>query len=234
MTCLEPWRGSLVRKTRWVFEKSPDPGACLTDSQQERPSSKAATEPTGNIVFPPGALTSMFYASILALVLQCGTTAAAAIIIVFTPTVGLGCRSLGYVIYGVTSLLIMFFIIISTICVRISETRVGPSNTFSVKNLTAFTAIALRRLSLLLALINATGLVVLSCFQFSHFLDNCYCNASVVGRGTDSFIIISFGEWISTMRTARVSATILAAASMAIYMFSLWLLNSPPVEIDRL
>ena len=128
----------------------------------------------------------------------------------------------------------MFLTIISTICARISETRVGPSATSSVKSLTAFTAIALRRLSLLLALINATGLIVLSCFQVSNFLDSCYCWASVIGRGMDSYILISFEEWVSTMRTSRIAATILAAASMAIYMFSLWLLNSPPVEIDRL
>jgi hypothetical protein len=81
-------------------------------------------------------------------------------------------------------------------------------------------------------LVNATGLIVLSCFQFSHFLDNCYCNASVIGRGTDSYIIISFDGWIPTMRTSRVSATILAAASMAVYMIFLWLMSSLPPEIN--
>jgi len=175
----------------------------------------------------------MFNASIFALVLQCGTTAAAAIIIVFTPTVGLGCRSLGYIIYGVMAVLIMFLTIISTISfVRISETRAERSTSFSVKGLTAFAAIALRRLCLLLALNNATGLIAISCFQFSNLLDNCYCNAAVIGRGVDSYVVISFEGWIPTMRTSRVSATILAGASMATYMFSLWLLNAPPTEID--
>ena len=126
----------------------------------------------------------------------------------------------------------MFLTIISTILVRISETRVGRSNAFSVKGFTAFTAIALRRFCLVLALINATGLIALSCFQFSHLLDNCYCNAAAIGRGTDSYVVISFEGWISTMRTSRISATILAGASMAIYMFSLWLLNAPPTEND--
>ena len=75
---------------------------------------------------------SMFNASILALVLQCGTAAAATIIIVFTPTVGLGCRSLGYILYGAIAVLIMFFTIVSTILTRISETRVGPPTAFPV------------------------------------------------------------------------------------------------------
>jgi len=133
----------------------------------------------------------------------------------------------------VLAVLIMFLTIISTIFVRISETRVGRSTAPSVKGLTTFAAIALRRFCLLLALINATGLIAISCFQFSNLLDNCYCNAAVIGRGVDSYVVISFEGWIPTMRTSRISATILAGASMAIYMFSLWLLNAPPTEIDH-
>lgn len=184
-------------------------------------------------MFPPGALTSMFNASISALILQCGTTAAAVIIVVFTPTVGLGCRSLGYLIYGGTAILILILTIISTIFARISETRVGKSTTFSVKGLTAFTAIALRRITLFLAFANAAGLIVLSSFQFSHFLDNCYCNASVTGRGVDSYIIISFEGWVSTMRAARISATVISAASVASYMVFLRLMSALPTDVDR-
>ena len=161
----------------------------------------------------------MFKASIFALVLQCGTTVAATIITVFTPTVGVGCRSLGYILYGTTAILVLFFTIISTILARISETRVGPS--IVVKGLSAFAAITFRRIALFLAFVNAAGLVVLSCLQFSHSFDNCYCNASVIGRGVDSYIIVSFDGWISVMRHARIAATILAVASIAVYMFFL-------------
>ena len=191
-------------------------------------------------MFPPGALISMFNASIFALVLQCGTTVAAAIIIVFTPRIGLGCRSLGYIIYGGTSILILFLTIISTLFARISETRFGPSTTFSIKGFTAFTAITLRRISLILAFLNATGLIILSCSQVSGILENCYCNASVLGHGVDSYFIISYEGWdstskrASTMRTARIVATVLAGATMAIYMFFLWLMSALPAEIDYL
>ena len=182
----------------------------------------------------------MFNASIFALILQCGTTVAAAIIIVFTPRIGLGCRSLGYIIYGGTSILILFLTIISTLFARISETRFGPSTTFSIKGFTAFTAITLRRISLILAFLNATGLIILSCSQVSGILENCYCNASVLGHGVDSYFIISYEGWdstskrASTMRTARVVATVLAGATMAIYMFFLWLMSALPAEIDYL
>jgi len=165
----------------------------------------------------------MFNALFFALILQCGTTAAAMIIIIFTPTIGLGCRSLGYALYGGVAIVIMFLTIISTIFARISETRKKRSGI--VKKFTAFIAIALRRISLFLAFINAAGLIVLSCFQFSHFLDNCYCNASVIGRGTDSYFLTSYQGWVSTMRTARTSATALAVATMGTFMIFLGLMS---------
>ena len=188
-----------------------------------------SARPAEVVVFPQGAFMSMFIASILALILQCGTTTAATIVTVFTPTVGVGCRALGYILYGGIALLILFLTIISTIFARISETRHKESTT--VKNFTAFIAITLRRISLFLAFLNATGLIVLSCLQFSHFLDNCYCNAGVIGRGTDSYITTSYEGWISTMRTARIVATVLAVVSMAIYMTSLWIMNALSREI---
>jgi len=214
--------------------KTSNAGGYLTDSQQMRRyiSEITATRPARDFVFPPGVFTSMFLASIFALVLQCGTTAAAAIIVIFTPTIGVGCRSLGYIIYGAIALAILFLTIVSTICAHISETRIGPFTI--IKNFTAFIAVALRRISLYLVFINAVGLIVLSCFQFSHFFDNCYCNASVIGRGMDSYIIISYEGWASTMRTARIVATVLAAVSMAIYMISLWIMNALSMEIGYL
>ena len=181
-------------------------------------------------MFPPGALISMFNASLLALVLQCGTTGAAAIIIFFTPTIGLGCRSLGYIIYGANAIVIMFLAITSTVSAHIAETRSEGSAT--VKDFTALAAIALRKITFLYALLNATGLMTLSGFHFSNFLDNCYCNASVTGRGTESYIIISFVDWISTMRIARTVGTVLAGVSMSIYMVFLWLMSALPAEIE--
>ena len=173
----------------------------------------------------------MLKASIFALILQWGTTVAAVIIMVFTPTVGLGCRSLGYIIYGGIAVLILFLTVISTISTRISETRDGKRSPF-VKTFTAFIAIALRRICLVLVFANATWLIVLSSFQFSHFFDNCYCNASVIGRGTGSYIVISLERWIPTMRAARIAGTVISAASMAIFMGFLWVMSSLPTDIS--
>ena len=169
----------------------------------------------------------MFGAMIPALILQCGITVAATVIIFFTPTVGMGCRSLGYLIYGGLAIVIMFLAILSTIFARISETR-DTTRSPSVKYSTALIAIILRRFYFSLALINATGLIVMSCFQFSRFLANCYCNASVIGRGTGSYVTIGPGKWITVTTNSRIAGTVLSAVSMATYMIFIALVTSPP------
>ena len=171
----------------------------------------------------------MFKASIFALILQCGTTIAAAIVAIYSPTVGLGCRSLSYLLYGGIAIIIMFLTIISTISARISETRNERSPT--VKRFTASIAIALRRISLFLAFTNATELLLLSCLQFARVIDNCYCDSSVTGLGADAYITFSYQGWIPAVRNSRIVATIIAATSMTIYMVFLWFVNALPAEI---
>ena len=164
----------------------------------------------------------MFHASIFGLILQCGTTAAAAIIISFTPTVGLGCRSLGYILYGTIAIIIMFLSIISTVLAWISEIRKKP--------LAGSIAIALRKISFLLALTNGAGLILLSCLQFTSTLENCYCNASVLGRGVDSYITISYDG--SATISSRVSGTVISAVTMIIYTVFVWITSALPGDTD--
>ena len=152
------------------------------------------------------------------------------IIIIFTPTVGLGCRSLGYTVYGGTAIIIMFLTIISTISARISETR--EERSVFVKTFTAFIAIALRWICFLLALINGVALVLLSCLQFANLLDNCYCNASVLSRGTDSYMIIFYNGSVTTMRDSRLFAILISGVVMLIYMVFLRLITSLPNDLD--
>ena len=148
-----------------------------------------------------------------------------------TQTTGLGCRPLGYALYGATAILILFLAVTSTILVRnISETLDDKPSPI-VKSFTAFIAITLRRVSRSLAFINATELVAISCLQFSHLIDNCYCNASVIGRGTGSYILVSLEGWISTMRASRIAGAVISVASMAIYVIFLRVFNSLPSEI---
>ena len=168
----------------------------------------------------------------MAFILQFGVTAASTIIVVFTPTIGLGCYSLGYILYGVLSLLVLYLTMASTILARISETR--NERSIAVKRFTAFIAIAFRRMSLLLAFINTTGVIFFFFSQFSRLVGTCYCHASVVGRGKNSYVVVTYDGWLSVMRTSRILASILAAGSMATYMIFLRVMSSFPSEIDHL
>ena len=171
----------------------------------------------------------MFKSAIFALLLQVGVTSAAVVTTVFAPTFGLGCRSLGYIIYGGIAIIILFLTIISTILARISETRKGKSP--FVGNVTAFFAIALRWTCYLLALINSAGLIALSGFQLSNFLNNCYCNAGVIGNGKDTYIIIVLHGWIPAMRKYYAAGVATATSSMFIFMVALWRNSSPSTEM---
>ena len=206
-------------------------GVCLTGfRQEERPLLQPATPPAPkHTTFPPGVFWTMFRAAVLALLLQCGVTSAALIVVVFTPTVGLGCCSLGYTLYTGLSILIMFLTIISTILVRISETRKGKSP--DVERVTTRLAITIRKVCFLLALLNAVGLVVLSCFQFSNLLYSCYCTSSVIGRGPNTYIVILLDDWVPIMRKARITGVAIAAGSVYVFMSSLAIINYPPAEM---
>jgi len=197
----------------------------LAREKEEKRRSASGVIPTltmeKKVVFPPGAFISMFNATIMALVLQCGTTVAATVIIVFTPPSGSGCRPLIYAAYGGASIVIMFLNIISTIFTRISETRKGLA---FVKCFTGFIATTLRRISFLLAFVNGVGLIVSSCFQFAHLLDGCSCNVSFPGAGSIS------PDW---MRNSRIIATAVSAGVMAIYMVFLWFMTRLPDDLER-
>lgn len=161
----------------------------------------------------------------MALILQGGITAAAVIVLIPIPPLGLDCRSLGYIIYGATGIFIVSLTITSTILARISETRERPT---VVKRFTAFIAITLRNISFLLAFTNRIGFIVFHCLQFSNFLDNCYCLANVIGRGTDSYMVYTYEGWISKIRNLHIVATVLAAFFVFVYMVSLWVMSVPP------
>ena len=194
------------------------------------PGYEVTAQPRGT--FPQGALTSMFIASIFALILQCGTTAAATIIVAFTPKPGGWCRSVGYIIYGGIAVIIMFLTIISTISTRISETRADRSTT--VKDFTAFIAIALRRISFLLAFANATWLIMCSILPTFALFNTCYCSATHISRGVDSFILFVSKDPPQKIEISRIIATGLAVACTTSYMIFLWIMSASPKETEYL
>ena len=168
--------------------------------------------------FPQGTRRSMIYGVILGLLLQFGTTGAAVIILIYTPRTGLGCRSLGYLIYGGVAIIIMFLTILSTILARISE--IAQDKSF-LERIAGSLAIAIRCICLILAVLNSVGTIVLSCLQFANLLANCYCNASVLGNGANTYIVVIITELIGAMRYARAYGVAAAIGSISVFTISL-------------
>ncbi|KAG6371065.1 hypothetical protein JVT61DRAFT_10602 [Boletus reticuloceps] len=71
--------------------------------------------PEINVLWPRGVVFNMIVASLMSLQLQWGTTIAAILAAWFTPTIGLGCRSLAYLIYGMLSTAVWILLLLSSV-----------------------------------------------------------------------------------------------------------------------
>ncbi|KAK7457052.1 hypothetical protein VKT23_010355 [Stygiomarasmius scandens] len=181
-----------------------------------------------------GVWSRIFVASLMALFLQWGTTGAALLIVLMTPTRGLGCRSTAYLIYASLSTLVWGLLVLSSILSRYSTfTVIDPIKGEPRYNLRSRIAgdmsIALRRLGKVLAGINAVGIVVTNMFQFSSVFDECYCDGSVIGLGMENaYVVISLQSGDTTsMRTAWLGGVFLALGSAALFVGVLNLLINP-------
>ncbi|KAK2465062.1 hypothetical protein APHAL10511_002870 [Amanita phalloides] len=119
----------------------------------------------------------------LALFLQWGTASAAIMSMYLTPARGFGCRSGSYLFYGLLATIIWLFSLISSILVQSYMTAQQHSRTTT---LAYVFSIIFRHLAKALAAINTLWLFTSSLLQFSNLFDTCYCNASVLGRGSHS------------------------------------------------
>ncbi|KDR76728.1 hypothetical protein GALMADRAFT_66963 [Galerina marginata CBS 339.88] len=182
-------------------------------------------------------ISRMFIASALALMLQWGTTAGAVIIVWFTPTVGLSCRSGSYIAYGVLSTLVWIMLLTSSILTYYSIRTPPPSRKGQFVIAIAYRgtrwlSVFLRRLGKLLAAINAVWLVASGILQVSNFrlYYNCYCNSDVfwLGKGAYNVILLTPEDAVA-MRTAWIGGFTLAAGAAAIFSGFISLFTDPPL-----
>ena len=181
---------------------------------------------------PPGVGERIFIASVAALGLQWGTTVSAAIAMVFTPTSGLGCRSGSYLLYGVVSTMIWLALLLSSFLAHYAKARHdgggSPSSGFNSANLARGLATFLRRLSVLVAGCNALFVILACVSQFSNFYSTCYCNSSVLGRGSQrAYNIIAAGYDYDRMEAAWIGGVVLASGCVILFLFFLHLILEP-------
>ncbi|KAG1892789.1 hypothetical protein F4604DRAFT_1913486 [Suillus subluteus] len=185
-----------------------------------------------------GIFSRMFKASLLPLALQWATTGAAVLVVYFTPTVGLGCRSLAYLIYGALATIVWAMLVMSSIlshyAYSYSDTPRSPylylsraKSPFSSIAIVKIVSNLLRWGGKLVAIVNALGIIAAGFLQFTSVYDNCYCNSSVLGIGPQYAytIVVVDGLDLSQTTAAWAGAVALGLSTSGIFMFSIGLLT---------
>ena len=131
----------------------------------------------------------IIYSFCLALALQWSTGGASILISYLTPTVGLSCRSGGYLIYTVNSTIILFLLIV---CSFLSDLFILEPEEHLVKSYYGWTAVALRTLAKTIAVINSVWIFLHCVFEFTSFYNNCWCNSIYAVMGQKGYWI-----WLS-------------------------------------
>ncbi|KAG1777418.1 hypothetical protein EV702DRAFT_1179523 [Suillus placidus] len=163
----------------------------------------------------PGVFTRMVIASCASLALQWGTAGGAFMVEWFTPTIGVGCRSLSYLIYGVVSTVIWMMLLTSSILAHYSAAAAYSNR----KSLSARVPLAfshcLRRMGKLLAIANSLWVVSICILQYSDFYDTCFCNSSMISRGNAAayITIIETTAQAALAQAAWIGALFLACTS---------------------
>ncbi|KAJ7216598.1 hypothetical protein GGX14DRAFT_442128 [Mycena pura] len=158
-----------------------------------------------------GVFSRFFVASLAALVLQWSTSGASLMIVYFTPTVGLGCRSGAYLLYSVVATMIWAILVTSSILSHYATAYPKFSKPELAHRTAAQLAIFLRRLAKLLATLNAAWIIAAFMLQFANFFDSCYCNSVVLGLGTRARVnMVLDSSDIAAMKGVWVGGIVLA------------------------
>ena len=182
---------------------------------------------------PSGMWKRIFVASCYALGLQWATTGSAAIIVLFTPTTGLGCRSAIYILYGLVSTIIWMMLMSSSYLAHYAKVRHGrgdpPRSRFNPANLAEGLAAFLRRLATFFAVCNTFLGILAGVLQFSNFFSTCYCDSSVLGRGAQhAYDVIDFGGYdYQTVTAAWAGGVVLVGVYVVVFLFSLHVMLEP-------
>ena len=127
----------------------------------------------------------IIYSFCLALALQWSVSSASIVLSYLTPTVGLSCRSGGYLIYTVTSTVILFLLVV---CSFLSDLSVLKTQRHLVR-IYGWIAVALRTLAKTMAVLNAVWICLHCIFEFTNYYENCWCN-------TNYAVLRQNGYWI--------------------------------------
>ncbi|PMD37039.1 hypothetical protein L207DRAFT_393462, partial [Hyaloscypha variabilis F] len=172
--------GTAEEKENWIFPSS-------------SPSSNKGTDANIGMI--------CFQATIMATILQWGTTGAAILMAYNTPVIGLGCESGGYLIYGLLATLVWALLVFSAyLSQRYAADLSCPSLRKNIRFpfLPSILIPATRVIGKTLAWINAGWLLSISLLQFANRYNNCWCMSCL---GKSGWVIL----WASNSQVAQVA-----------------------------
>ncbi|KAG1828689.1 hypothetical protein EV424DRAFT_499018 [Suillus variegatus] len=165
----------------------------------------------------PGMFTRMVIASCASLALQCGTIGGALMTEWFIPTIGLGCRSLSYLIYGALSIAIWMMLLTSSILAHYSAAYSYRAS-LSARVALAFSHL-LRRMGKLLAIANSLWVVLTCIFAYSNFYDTCFCNSNIIKGNVNAYVtIIETTAQATLAKAAWIGGLVLACTSASAFV----------------
>ncbi|KAJ6477355.1 hypothetical protein C8R47DRAFT_1140144 [Mycena vitilis] len=176
----------------------------------------------------PGVFSRFLIASLAALALQWSTSGASVLIVYFTPTVGLGCRSGAYLLYAAVATLIWWLLVVSSALTHYAT--IYPEYPDVSQRAAAYAAISLRRVAKFLATCNAAWIISAFLLQFGNFYDRCYCNSDVLGLGKRAHnVMLLEGPDISAMKAAWIGGVILAVVVSSLFLGFINVFIDPPL-----
>jgi len=193
-------------------------------------------------MWAPDIITRILTASLCGLALQWGTTASAVLILIFTPTVGLGCRSGAYLLYGILSTVVWLMMLASSVLnhycsIHTSDQGIElPRRRSNVDSVSAAAAASdfFRRTAVVVASANSAWIIITCVFQFANHFDTCYCNSSVIGLGArNAYNVITLDYSLLNMRGIWAGSLVLGGGCIIAYTMFIFLLVEPPARNSR-
>ncbi|PVF92989.1 hypothetical protein CPB86DRAFT_829638 [Serendipita vermifera] len=160
-----------------LLAEGPEPGRYLWEDER-------------NAFWKRAVYSRIFWASMSATLLNIATVGSAFWLDFLTPTVGLGCRSGGVLVYWMSSYIIWIILVFSAwISDRwsVHEATQRFNRQEPGRYALGTLAVALRLLGKTLAILNSAWIIMHSMFEFTRFYNRCYCQTN---RMTGAWIFL--------------------------------------------
>ena len=177
----------------------------------------------------PGIWGRVALAALFGLGLQWGTVGAAVTIHFWKAPVGLGCRALAFLMYGMAGTLIMFLGLASSALAHVSRPQPGPRQwrSWSQTCLNGG-AVFCGYLTKILAVVSGIGIIVVCFFQSAGTFSNCYCSSVTFGKGFGDVVFLTVNYVIGPgLVHVWIGGLVLAFSTAVLFGFSIYL-GTPP------